>query len=251
MVGQVNFIHFKTIAAIAFNNSYKSNLLLQDKVRGINKTIEENGKYINKSKTRLASIVTNTTDRDRCSKFINKVREDRYNRVRARQVRKFHNLSSRSRNIKATYNDNNGSSLGRNANSSDRPNNNRLNRLNSNNSQLQDNINNKWVINLSSSSLTEGQKSVFAKGSNYSLTPKFIPNVDYITAVETMCSKLKEEEAMELRLDVNVLLRKAKAPKPNLTRQESIGLVQLKKDKDRVILTVDKGVAMVVMDKED
>ena len=69
--------------------------------------------------------------------------------------------------------------------------------------------------------------------------------------METMCSKLKEEEAIELRLDVNVLLRKAKAPKHNLTRQESIGLAQLKKDTDRVILTVDKGVAMVVMDRED
>ena len=39
-----------------------------------------------------------------------------------------------------------------------------------------------------------------------------------------MCSKLKEEEAMELRSDVNVLLRKAKVPKPNLTREENIGL---------------------------
>ena len=40
-------------------------------------------------------------------------------------------------------------------------------------------------------------------------------------------------------------------PKPNLTKQESIGLAQLKKDKKRVVLTADKGVAMVVMDKED
>ena len=39
-------------------------------------------------------------------------------------------------------------------------------------------------------------------------------------------------------------------PKPNLTKQESIGLAQLKKDKDSVVLTADKGVAMVVMDKE-
>ena len=67
----------------------------------------------------------------------------------------------------------------------------------------------------------------------------------------TMCSKLKEEQAIELRSDVNVLLRKAKAPKPNLARQGSIGLAQLKKDKDRVILTVDKSIAMVVMDRED
>ena len=75
--------------------------------------------------------------------------------------------------------------------------------------------------------------------------------MDYIIAMESMCSKLKEEDAMELRSDINVLLRKAKAPKPNPTRQERIGLTQLKNDKDIVILTADKGVAMVVMDGEE
>ena len=66
-----------------------------------------------------------------------------------------------------------------------------------------------------------------------------------------MYSKLKEEDAMELRADINALLRKAKLPKPNLTKEERVGLAECKKDKDRVILTVDKGVAMVVMDKEE
>ena len=56
---------------------------------------------------------------------------------------------------------------------------------------------------------------------------------------------------MELRSDIKMLLRKVKAPKPNLTRQERIGLAKLKKDKDRVILTADKGIAMVVMDREE
>ena len=111
-------------------------------------------------------------------------------------------------------------------------------------------INNKWVINLSKTELTEGQKFVLAKGPNFSITPKCIPNVDYITAVESMCSKLKED-AMELRSNINSLLRKAQAPKPNLTKQERVGLAQLKKDKERVILTADKGVAMEVMDKEE
>ena len=78
-----------------------------------------------------------------------------------------------------------------------------------------------------------------------------IPSADYITAVESICNKLKEQEAQELRADVNVLLRRVNTPKPNLTKQERKGLVQLKKDKDRLVLTTDKGVAMVVMDKED
>ena len=78
-----------------------------------------------------------------------------------------------------------------------------------------------------------------------------IPNVDYITAIESMCPKLKEEDAMELRAYINSLHRRAKVPKANLTKQEKIGLSQLKKDKERVILTADKGVGMVVMDKEE
>ena len=76
-------------------------------------------------------------------------------------------------------------------------------------------------------------------------------NVDYITAIESVCPKLKEEDAMELRVDVNSLLRRAKVPKANLTKQERIGLPQIKKDKERVILTADKEVAMVVMDREE
>ena len=56
---------------------------------------------------------------------------------------------------------------------------------------------------------------------------------------------------MELRANTNSLLRKAQVPKPNLTREERKVLAQLKKDKDRVILTTDKGVAMVLMDRED
>ena len=66
-----------------------------------------------------------------------------------------------------------------------------------------------------------------------------------------MCPKLKEEDASELRANLNALLRKGKAPKPNLNKQERIALSQLKKDQDRVILTVDKGVVLVVLDKED
>ena len=92
---------------------------------------------------------------------------------------------------------------------------------------------------------------VLAKGPNFSITPRYIPNVEYITVVESICSKLKKEEGMKLRSDITALPRKVMAPQPYLTRQERIGLAQLKKDKDRVILTADKGVAMVVMDRDD
>ena len=99
----------------------------------------------------------------------------------------------------------------------------------------------KWVINLSKKELTPAQKSVLAKGPNFSIAPNNIPNMDYITAVESMCGKLKEEDAMALRTDINALLRKAKVPKPNLTKEERRGLTQLKKDKDKVVLIVERG----------
>ena len=66
-----------------------------------------------------------------------------------------------------------------------------------------------------------------------------------------MCSKLKEEDAAELRGEINAVLRKGKAPKPTLNKEERIALNQLRKDKDKIILTADKGVAMVVLDRED
>ena len=203
---------------------------MQDRVRGINRIIEEIVNNSNNNQARLASIVT-STDLDRCGSFIDRVREERYNRVKARQVRKFHILFNKSKHFKARDNNNNSnpnrSSQGVNINRQGRSNNNRLD----NNSQSHDSNNNKWVINLSSKGVTESQRSVLAKGPNFSITPKFVPNVEYITAVESMCLKLREEEVMELRLDVNALLRKAKVPKPNLTRWQNIGLDELKKDK--------------------
>ena len=92
---------------------------------------------------------------------------------------------------------------------------------------------------------------MLAKGPNYAITPSHIPNIDYITAIESLCPKLKEDNAMELGADINSLPRRAKTPKSNLTKQEKIGLSLLRKDKQRVILTADKGVAMVIMDKEE
>ena len=52
-------------------------------------------------------------------------------------------------------------------------------------------------------------------------------------------------------MDINPILRKGQAPKSNLNKEERIDLSQLRKDQDRVFLTADKGVAMVVFDKED
>ena len=66
-----------------------------------------------------------------------------------------------------------------------------------------------------------------------------------------MCSKLKDEDVVELRGDINCNTKERKGTQINLNKQERIALAQLKKDQDREILKTDKGVAMVVLDKED
>ena len=80
--------------------------LLQDRVRCINRTIEQGTRGIDNHKTRLVSLVT-ISDMGKCSKFLDKVREDRYNRVKARQVRKFNNLFSKSKGSILSNNNNN------------------------------------------------------------------------------------------------------------------------------------------------
>ena len=109
----------------------------------------------------------------------------------------------------------------------------------------------KWVINLSNKPLTPAQRSVLAKGPNFVVTPRQPPNLEYITAIEAACTKLSQQDAEELRANINRVLRSSHPPKPNLTKNQMSALRELKKDRDCIVLTADKGVAMVVMDRQD
>ena len=71
--------------------------LLQDRVRCSNKPIEDKGHNINNNKTRLVSMVTSAEDLEKCSKFIEKVKVVRFNKIKHRQVRKFSNLLNKNR----------------------------------------------------------------------------------------------------------------------------------------------------------
>ena len=104
---------------------------------------------------------------------------------------------------------------------------------------------------MSNKPLTPVQRSVLAKGPNFAVTPRQPPNLEYITAIEAACTKLSQQDAGELRADVNRVLRSSHPPKPNLTKAQNIALRELKRDRDCIVLTADKGVAMVVMDKQD
>ena len=111
----------------------------------------------------------------------------------------------------------------------------------------------KWVINLSQTPLTTDQLSLLQKGPNFAITPKY-PSIDaYITATELAATKLNTQEADEFRSDINRLLKEQQLQHHNcnLNPSQCRALTQLKQDNSRVILTADKGVAMVVMDKQE
>ena len=50
---------------------------------------------------------------------------------------------------------------------------------------------------------------------------------------------------------VLIVLRSSHPPKPNLTKAQNSALRELERDRDHIILTADKGVAMVIMDRQD
>ena len=99
--------------------------------------------------------------------------------------------------------------------------------------------------------MTPAQRSVLAKGPNFAVTPRQPPNLEYITAIEAACTKLSQQDAEELRANINRVLRYSHPPKPNLTKAQNAAVRELKGDRDHIVLTADKGVAMVVMDKQD
>ena len=104
---------------------------------------------------------------------------------------------------------------------------------------------------LSSKPLTPTQRSILAKGPNFVITPRHPPNLEYITAIEAACTKLSQQDAKELRADINWVLRSSHPPKPNLTKAQNLAIRKLKMDRDSIVLTADKGVAMVIMDRKD
>ena len=104
---------------------------------------------------------------------------------------------------------------------------------------------------LSSKPLTKAQRSVLAKGPNLVVFLRHPPNLSYITVIESVCTKLGQQDAEELRADINRVLRSSHLPKPNLTKAQSQAIRELKRDRDHIVLTADKGVAMVIMDRQD
>ena len=110
---------------------------------------------------------------------------------------------------------------------------------------------NTWVKNLSSTPLTQAQTRALAHGPNFAIVPRSPPVGEYIAAIENAHNQLQQGKAEELRGEIKSGMKKIQAPKYNITREERKAIEELRRDKTRIILTADKGVSMVVMDRDD
>ena len=108
----------------------------------------------------------------------------------------------------------------------------------------------KWVINLSSRSLSDAEESLLKKGLNFAVTPTNIPATEIIAKVESAVRSLDAERADTVRRAVNTILQQAESPKSNITKEERAPLKSLKEDNTIMILPAAKGRANVVLDTD-
>ena len=124
-----------------------------------NAILQDNECKIAASKSRLLSIVTNTTTQQKCKEFVHKVREFTFIKVRDRQINKFNRLMHRDNLMVKQQSLQSIGSI--------------QVQVPVSHCQVQGPINNnqtnKWVINLSSVPLTPAQESLLAKGPNLAL----------------------------------------------------------------------------------
>ena len=63
-----------------------------------------------------------------------------------------------------------------------------------------------------------------------------------ITTIENICNQLQQGKAEELRGEIKTVLKKIQLPRPNTSKEERKAIEELRRDKNRIILTADKGV---------
>ena len=216
--------------------------LLNERIRSINNTIYMFNLQRDTCITNLASKIKEE-DLKNCEDFIEARREARHYKTMERQKNKLERLCQR----------NSRNSTERGGHSNQHGDHTCTNTENIDISPADSSYNTikKWVINISSNPLTKAQEKLLAHGPNYAVVPKSPPIAEYIAAVKQVCSRLKQGEVEELRGEVKSIIKRSRNPPPNITREERKAIRELKQDKSRMVLTADKGVALVIIDTEE
>ena len=196
--------------------------ILNSRVRGCNRIIKKLETHIDKIKSNIKGKLNNKDFKD-IVEIIHKSREKVFKTTKNRQIKKFHHLQQQPR-----YR----------------------------NTPVPDVIRKKWVINLSSKPLSDGEQSILQKGPKFAVSSSKVPITEYITVTKRICDELGENttgkdctEIYQKTKEVLQHFKEKKGPTRNITRQEKEAIKTLREDSSRVVLTADKGVALVVMDK--
>ena len=206
--------------------------LLNERVRSINNTI-------NLLKTQRDTCIDHLSKAineewmDKCKEFIEIRRESQHSKTLEQQKDKFNRLLQRYKMREGGCSNLYGVHIGNYSNNTS------YNNTNHSQEKEKENI---WVRNLSSTPLTEAQTKELAHGPNFAVVPRCPPVGEYIVAVEHACNYLQQGKAEEMIGEVKSILKKIQGLKHNITGEERKAIDELRKDKTRIILTVNKGV---------
>ena len=97
------------------------------------------------------------------------------------------------------------------------------------------------------------QEKLLAHGPSFVITPREALVKEYIVAVEQASTKLEQGKQEEFTVEVKRLTKQDQNNRrqANISKEEFRALRELKMDNNRLILTTDKGVALVVIDKAE
>ena len=94
------------------------------------------------------------------------------------------------------------------------------------------------------------ETDLLAKGLNFSITSKTLPNKDIIATIEVAVKDLENEETDTIAAKISLTLQNSK-PRDNLSKDERKTLKELQSDTSIVILPAGKGRSTVILNRED
>nr|XP_023027235.1 uncharacterized protein LOC111515239 [Leptinotarsa decemlineata] len=107
------------------------------------------------------------------------------------------------------------------------------------------------VINRTDRVLTEDETSVLARGVNFAIVPRRVPNEEIIAGTEAAIRNLSDEGAEDIRIITANILNKARPPKCNISKREIAALKNLNSDESITILPTDKVNTTVILKTEE
>ena len=99
--------------------------------------------------------------------------------------------------------------------------------------------------------LTHYETNLIAKGFNFSITSKWLPNKDIIATIDEAVKDLEKEEADTICVKVSLTPQNSTPSKDNLSKDERKALKELQSDTSIVILPADKGRSTIILNRED